>query len=264
MIRLAFRCALFLLLVIALNADDKKKQQQAYYVKPAQTADLDAPKLVTAKQECENWAMAAGLEALLKQQNVAFDQSYWVMRVYGGELCVPEMPSIEAFALVVNREFVLDDGRHVRLELHFTAGASSNTDALIFALKQLQLPLVYLHGHAYYLPTDEDCDGRIDHLTIVATRGFAPDEVAALDRLREMAFGPDGVAVQVVPTDADRAARGPYDPDETAQRGRLAGAIGADEAQHFARRDRKGEVLHGDERAVQFGEAADLDHGRGI
>ena len=151
MIRLAFRCILFLLLVVALNADDKKKQQQAYYVKPAQTADLDAPKLVTAKQECENWAMAAGLEALLKQQNVSIDQSYWVMSVYGGELCVPEMPSIEAFAQVVNREFVLDDGRHVRLELHFTPGAPSNTDALIFALKQQQLSLVFLRGHAYYL-----------------------------------------------------------------------------------------------------------------
>ena len=131
MIRLAFRCVLFLLLVVALNADDKKKQQQAYYVKPAQTADLDAPKLVTTKQECENWAMAAGLEAMLKQQNVSIDQSYWVMSVYGGELCVPEMPSIEAFAQVVNREFVLDDGRHVRLELHFTPGAPSNTSLLM-------------------------------------------------------------------------------------------------------------------------------------
>src|SRR5437763_1887008 len=151
MIRLAFRCALFLLLVIALNADDKKKPQQAYYVKPAQTADLDAPKLVTAKQECENWAMAAGLEALMKQQNVSINQSYWVMSVYGGELCVLETPSIQAFAQVVNREFVLDDGRHVRLELHFTPGAPSNADAVIFALKQQQLSLVFLRGHAYYL-----------------------------------------------------------------------------------------------------------------
>ena len=151
MIRLAFRCALFLLLVIALNADDKKKQQQAYYVKPAQTADLDTPKLVTAKQECENWAIAAGLEALLKQQNVSIDQSYWVMHVYGGELCVSEMPSIQAFAQAVNREFVLEDGRHVRLELRFTASAPSNTDAVIFALKQQQLSLVFLRGHAYYL-----------------------------------------------------------------------------------------------------------------
>jgi CRISPR-associated protein Csb2 len=42
------------------------------------------------------------------------------------------------------------------------------------------------HGHAYYLPTDEDNDGRLDHLTIVATEGFNDQELKALDRLREL------------------------------------------------------------------------------
>lgn len=42
------------------------------------------------------------------------------------------------------------------------------------------------HIHAYYLPTDEDRDGRIDHLTVFARDGFAPDEMKALDRLREI------------------------------------------------------------------------------
>ncbi|MFW6114445.1 MAG: type I-U CRISPR-associated protein Csb2, partial [bacterium] len=40
------------------------------------------------------------------------------------------------------------------------------------------------HRHAYYLPTDEDGDGRLDHLTIVAEEGFASTEIKALDRLR--------------------------------------------------------------------------------
>lgn len=40
------------------------------------------------------------------------------------------------------------------------------------------------HGHAHYLPTDEDGDGRLDHLTIVAADGFGPDELKALDCLR--------------------------------------------------------------------------------
>ncbi len=39
------------------------------------------------------------------------------------------------------------------------------------------------HRHAYYLPTDEDGDGRLDHLTIFATAGFGPDERRAFDRL---------------------------------------------------------------------------------
>jgi len=40
--------------------------------------------------------------------------------------------------------------------------------------------------HAYYLPTDEDGDGRIDHLTIVAAMGFGPAEVKALDRITRL------------------------------------------------------------------------------
>lgn len=141
---------LLLLATICVYAGDKKKQ--ILYTKPNQSVDLEAPKLATARQECENWALAAGLEALLKQQDVALDQSYLVMRVYGGELCVPDSPpAIEAFAKIMNNEFVLDDGRHVRLELHFSTGAPTNIDALIYSLKQQQLSLVLLRGHPYYL-----------------------------------------------------------------------------------------------------------------
>jgi CRISPR-associated protein Csb2 len=42
------------------------------------------------------------------------------------------------------------------------------------------------HAHAYYLPTDEDGDGRLDHLTIVVNAGFGEKELNALDRLREI------------------------------------------------------------------------------
>jgi len=42
------------------------------------------------------------------------------------------------------------------------------------------------HVHAYYLPTDEDGDGRIDHLTIVARTGFDAQEMRAVERLREI------------------------------------------------------------------------------
>jgi CRISPR-associated protein Csb2 len=46
------------------------------------------------------------------------------------------------------------------------------------------------HGHAYYLPTDEDSDGRLDHLTIIANHGFGANELRVLERLRELrSFG---------------------------------------------------------------------------
>lgn len=48
------------------------------------------------------------------------------------------------------------------------------------------------HRHAYYLPTDEDHDGRLDHLTIYARDGFSPDEQWACDCLRELRMGRPG------------------------------------------------------------------------
>jgi CRISPR-associated protein Csb2 len=42
------------------------------------------------------------------------------------------------------------------------------------------------HRHAYYLPADEDGDGRLDHLTIVAEGGLGPGELKALHHLDEL------------------------------------------------------------------------------
>lgn len=43
------------------------------------------------------------------------------------------------------------------------------------------------HSHAFFLPTDEDGDGQLDHLTVVASAGFGPGEIRALDELRRLA-----------------------------------------------------------------------------
>lgn len=40
------------------------------------------------------------------------------------------------------------------------------------------------HLHAHYFPTDEDQDGRIDHITIYAPRGFDDADLEALGSLR--------------------------------------------------------------------------------
>jgi hypothetical protein len=141
------------LLALSLRADDKKQQQQ-YYLKPDQVVDLASDvKMTTAKQNCENWALAAGLETLLQRQNIPLDQSFWVMRLNGGELCVNDLPKLMAGALMqaVNKEFVLDDGRHVRLEARFAPGPPVNIDAIIAGLKTQQLSLLLWRGHPYYL-----------------------------------------------------------------------------------------------------------------
>ncbi len=149
--RLLKSAVLFFLMALSVQAADNK-QQQRYYLKPDQTADLaSSTKMVTAKQNCENWALAAGVETLLRLQNVALDQNFWVMRLNGGELCVDTLPAIEALAQVVNKEFVLDDGRHVRLEVRFVPGPPVNIDAVIAGLKLQQVSLLLWHGHPYYL-----------------------------------------------------------------------------------------------------------------
>ena len=48
------------------------------------------------------------------------------------------------------------------------------------------------HSHAYFLPTDEDGDGRLDHLTVYAANGFNPSEQQALDNLTAMRRGDTG------------------------------------------------------------------------
>jgi CRISPR-associated protein Csb2 len=45
------------------------------------------------------------------------------------------------------------------------------------------------HQHAFFLPTDDDGDGRLDHLTVVAAMGFNALECRAIDQLRHLRFG---------------------------------------------------------------------------
>lgn len=52
------------------------------------------------------------------------------------------------------------------------------------------------HRHAFFLPADEDGDGRLDHLTVFAPMGFSPLEVHALNRFRRLTRGMgDGLAL---------------------------------------------------------------------
>ena len=44
------------------------------------------------------------------------------------------------------------------------------------------------HMHAYYLPTDENEDGKLDHLTIIAKKPFTKDELSALNIVNEIRY----------------------------------------------------------------------------
>jgi CRISPR-associated protein Csb2 len=53
------------------------------------------------------------------------------------------------------------------------------------------------HEHAFFLPADEDGDGRLDHITVFAPMGFNALEQRALDRLRRLTFG-EGEPLQLL------------------------------------------------------------------
>lgn len=53
------------------------------------------------------------------------------------------------------------------------------------------------HRHAFYLPADDDGDGRIDHLTVYCRHGFGSEAMRALERIRKL-WGASGHDIRVV------------------------------------------------------------------
>lgn len=75
-------------------------------------------------------------------------------------------------------------------------------------------PLDGQHQHAFYLPTDEDGDGRLDHLTVYAPAGFSAEERRALGQARVLFGLGDDREVRLLllgmMSSSELAARTPY------------------------------------------------------
>lgn len=82
--------------------------------------------------------------------------------------------------------------RCLHWEKPYPAEAELRPKSEVFSGKDASGDPLAGHRHAYYLPTDEDGDGRLDHLTVYAAKGFGQDERRAFDRLRELLTGRDG------------------------------------------------------------------------
>lgn len=54
------------------------------------------------------------------------------------------------------------------------------------------------HRHAFYLATDEDRDGRLEHLTIVASGGFSEADINALNSLSRLNPGGGGTELELL------------------------------------------------------------------
>lgn len=122
-------------LALPLYADKKPKTAPLMRL-PNQSVELKAFWLPTPVQKCTNWAWAVAVEAMLKSQQVAIKQNDWVQKANYGEVCIDTAPALEALAKVIDGAYVLDDGRHVRLESRYILGAPTIPDDLIAPLRQ--------------------------------------------------------------------------------------------------------------------------------
>jgi hypothetical protein len=127
---------------------DKKKP--AFYLRAGQKEQIAGFTAVTAAHKCPNWAWAAGVETLLRAQDVAIRQQYWVYKANGSEVCVP-LGDWESLARLVPGEYQLDDGRKVRLEARHTVGAPVAPDDLIAAVRRGQPVMIAWRGSVYLL-----------------------------------------------------------------------------------------------------------------
>ncbi|HEV2021239.1 MAG TPA: hypothetical protein VGQ94_01795 [Terriglobales bacterium] len=143
--------AVVLILAVLAPSLAARKKRIPLLLNSGVTAELPSPAAATAVQTCENWAWAAGVETILRTQNVALDQHYWVQKSDAGEICLESLASLEKLSKVVTGEYVLDDSRKVRLEARYTVSAPVNLDSIILSLRGGQPAILVWKGHAYVL-----------------------------------------------------------------------------------------------------------------
>src|SRR3569832_684275 len=143
---------LVLLLVCAAfstaNADDKKNKF-VMTKNPDQWAELRNVAEVVAEQPCGNWALAAGMEAVLRRQKVNLDQRYWILKLNGGLPCLESAGKFENLKKQIEGEFVLEGRRRVRIEVRYRESLPQTTDALILPMAQGRPYMIWWKGQPY-------------------------------------------------------------------------------------------------------------------
>jgi hypothetical protein len=125
----------WILVLGAGYAADKKKAPQSY-VKPDQFVEIAAETFgVAEKPQCANYGWAAAVNTLLASDKVKKPQSFWVVKTSGGDRCFPQIEDPVAFTKAIAGDYVLDDGRRIKISADFTPGAPTNMDPLISGLQ---------------------------------------------------------------------------------------------------------------------------------
>jgi hypothetical protein len=146
------RVLIFVLLFSLPLAAGKKKSLGTMYRKADQRVELAnaAETLGAAHRKCENYAWAAIVEAMMRQQQVPITQETWAERTSGGMKCYSTLDDYSSRAQALNGDYTLDSGRKVRIHADFIAGSAS-PDALIYSLQNGRPLLVVWNGRPYML-----------------------------------------------------------------------------------------------------------------
>lgn len=162
-----------------------------------ETIRLLTPKKVGIDDLIKSLRLDTG-EMRSKQKQLEPDQAQWTTytrpaniltarRAAKRELPEPKMPTVARFALSASVmplvTGTLPFAESARSEVLKERRKLKGFSEVLTGKTREKTPLEN-HLHAHYLPTDEDGDGRIDHLTVFARRGFEPADVAALGGLR--------------------------------------------------------------------------------
>lgn len=139
----------------------------------------------------------------------------------GRTAAVPTVARFEISSAVMPRLTVaLSVGDRVRQALLYQSDGH-----LIFAGRDADGQIAQGHGHAWFLPSDDDGDGLLDHVVVHAKDGFDGAAVRALERLRRV-WGYGGHDLELVltglgsPEDLGRVRRDARSPTRTPQLGR--------------------------------------------
>ena len=138
-----------LALAVQLFAEDQKKNKFVMNKNPDQWIELSRVADVVAEQPCGNWAWAAGLESILRRQKVDLDQRFWILKLNGGLACLPSAGTFENLKKQIDGEYVLANGRKVRIEIYYRESLPQSTDALILPMAQGRPYMIWWKNQPY-------------------------------------------------------------------------------------------------------------------
>lgn len=153
---------------------------------------LTATGNATLEDLCVNTA------ALHKDKKINPPGSQWLQYVLPDDLHVqlpdkpPQTINIVRYSIVsrvrprITESLSVGGGVRKALMSKYGAQNQHQTSSTISGKDANGLPLRGNHQHAFFFPTDEDCDNIIDHMTIIASTAFDEKEIRALASLKSI------------------------------------------------------------------------------